>query len=301
MFEGELEVTNTVLIDKEGLASANVTAEHVIVQGAIIGNIRAKRIEIHANGKVWGNISAHSICVEPGGFVRGQIVISHKAGHELDPLLPESLKAPDFLSLEASPDDDLARLFVELATTTRPSPTEETLFHQPNQAAMERLTANLDAAYQRVEQLTAERDALETTVTQLTQDLYIAKHQKTHPTSQLVQIEKATERYFGQSKPEESQIANAPIAADRETTQPHTAQPAPQLDEQVEEEKGNSSLQAGEVSQDHIEQMHAYIIYCLICRAYRHIEGVREFVTPDGHPAVKGRCVVCGMSLVQQI
>lgn len=113
IFEGDLKVTNTVFIDKEGLVNANVTADHVIVQGVVIGNVCAERVEIRASGKVWGNVCAQSFCVESGGFIRGQVIISHQTEHQLNTRFLESLADPIVPPLQPLYDDDLDHLSAE--------------------------------------------------------------------------------------------------------------------------------------------------------------------------------------------
>ena len=114
IFEGDIAVPNTVLIGREGLVSANVTAEHVIVQGVVIGSVRAGRVEIHSSGQVWGNVCTQTFHVEPGGFVRGQIITPLQTGHVLNPLTLESSTATVVSLLRPPLDDALDHLLVEL-------------------------------------------------------------------------------------------------------------------------------------------------------------------------------------------
>jgi len=114
IFEGDLEVANTVFIGREGMVSANLTAGQVIVQGVVIGSIRAGEVEICASGKVWGNVCTQAFHVEPGGFVRGQIITPFPTEHTLHAYSPESSAAPGALSLQPHLDDALDHLLAKL-------------------------------------------------------------------------------------------------------------------------------------------------------------------------------------------
>ncbi len=117
VFEGDLASANTVFVDEEGLLSANVTAEHVVVRGAVVGSMHAKRVEIHATGRVWGNLYTPNFYVEPGGFVRGQIVTPPQNERAL-PHSPLKICAGSFIQPHPPPDD-LDRLLSELETAVQ--------------------------------------------------------------------------------------------------------------------------------------------------------------------------------------
>ena len=82
-FEGTVRVdgkltgeifTDDVLIVGEGAeVNAEVTVGSIIIQGAVRGNITAKRsVEIHSPGRVKGNINTPSLFIEKGVFFDGQ-------------------------------------------------------------------------------------------------------------------------------------------------------------------------------------------------------------------------------------
>ena len=107
IFAGDLRVTNTVFIDAKGQVSADVTAERVVVQGTVVGNINAGQVVIYANGKVWGDVHAQAFYVETGGFVSGQVVISNGS----EPVLFQTPGAQDLdvSPVQSLPGDDLVR------------------------------------------------------------------------------------------------------------------------------------------------------------------------------------------------
>lgn len=115
IFEGDLEAASTVVVGAQGLVSANLTAEHVIVQGVVVGNIRAEWVEIQASARVWGNICAQTLYIEPGALVCGQIRTPCQAEYVLS---PPSFDEPSgdaiVLPFRPPPKDDLDRLVAEL-------------------------------------------------------------------------------------------------------------------------------------------------------------------------------------------
>lgn len=245
VFEGDLQVTNTVFIDRDGQVTADVTAEYVVVQGTVVGNICAEQVVIYANGKVWGDVCAKTLYVEAGGFLRGKVIIPDESEPTLFSQLPESYDDLDF-SPQPLPDDDLV---VELEVAAQDSPPEDDLTDQLTHVIIEQ------SATQQSD-VEAELDQVQVTSDQLVTDMKVAQSQVqvAQPDTQL--IEKETEI--------------APLQADLET------------------------------SQDEVEpQSQVYTAYCLVCRAYRPIEGARRVTLPDGRLAVKGRCAVCGIRFLE--
>jgi cytoskeletal protein CcmA (bactofilin family) len=223
IFEGDLQVTNTVFIDAKGQVSADVTAERVVVQGTVVGNINARQVVIYANGKVWGDVRAQAFYVETGGFVSGQVVISN--GSEPG-LFPGALQDPDDSPLQSLPDDDPARRSV-------------------------------------VEQEAVARDFL-----------FVDECQDD-----------------GQTKQDNGQVTDAQRSADM-VAQRQVARP-------VEKEAETGLSQADLETRQQADQ--AYTAYCLICHARRRIEGVHQLTLPNGRRAIKGRCVTCGIRLLEQL
>jgi cytoskeletal protein CcmA (bactofilin family) len=271
VFEGGLKAAKTVFIDKEGVVSADIAAERVVVQGTVIGNIHARRVEIYTDGKVWGDVCAQALYVETGGFVRGQVIISRGSEPQFNSQSLQWLEDLDhvFVELEAvtqlSSSGDHSNDVLPYATIEQLVAEADIVWNVPSnsQATDGRLKADLNAACQHIEQLTVERDALQATVAQLTRDLDIAEQQNACM---------ADRRDAVSVEPDEAQVAVAPFGAELEMSRMPVEQ-----------------------------QEQAYTAYCLVCRAYRRIEGAREVTLPNGHRVVKGRCAVCGIRFLERL
>lgn len=78
-FDGEIELDGLFVIGPTGRVTCpQLKARHVIVAGAMRGDILAARVEIRAGGRVWGNVTAESMATEEGAFLRGQIQMEEK-------------------------------------------------------------------------------------------------------------------------------------------------------------------------------------------------------------------------------
>ncbi|HRN51687.1 MAG TPA: polymer-forming cytoskeletal protein [Anaerolineales bacterium] len=73
-FEGEIELDGLLVIGQTGRVTCEqLRARHVIVAGAMRGDILAEKVEIRASGRVWGDVVTESMSTEEGAFLRGQI------------------------------------------------------------------------------------------------------------------------------------------------------------------------------------------------------------------------------------
>ncbi len=161
-FEGDLAGADTVLITEEGLVSANITAERVIVQGVVVGSVRARQVEVRASGKVWGNVWAQTLYIEPSGFIRGQIATPLQT----EPVLSLSLlgASADPL-LQSPPDDDLDQLLstLEMAAQEAVAVDESPSFLQPLHIK-EALARVAEAKNWTISQLQLELQAIQSTL-----------------------------------------------------------------------------------------------------------------------------------------
>ncbi|MBM4358748.1 MAG: polymer-forming cytoskeletal protein [Deltaproteobacteria bacterium] len=72
--EGSVEVGGTVTIGTEGLVKSDVTAQAVLVAGAVAGNLRgSERVVLEDGARVVGDLSAPSIGIRPGAKLRGRV------------------------------------------------------------------------------------------------------------------------------------------------------------------------------------------------------------------------------------
>jgi cytoskeletal protein CcmA (bactofilin family) len=62
-------------IGRNGQVSATVTAREVVVQGKVIGNVDADRLNVRGEGSLTGDVIVHRIMVEEGAFLKGKIDI----------------------------------------------------------------------------------------------------------------------------------------------------------------------------------------------------------------------------------
>jgi cytoskeletal protein CcmA (bactofilin family) len=320
-FEGDLEATDTIFVDKEGLVKADVTAEHVIVHGAVVGDIHAEQVDIDVSGKIWGNVCAESFHVEPGGFVHGQITISSQAEHGMRPPSWEPRTAPAVLlpSSSLTGDDDGADpLLAELEAAVRDAsaaaerrrgarrpPAEQESGPDEDsriQPSIEQLSSDLAAAHRRIEQLAAERDELQATTGRLSKDLR-ATQQQVQLTEQLTQAQIAVARPIIQqdtigARRGEARGVVAQLATDLENVHHRISQPTNQITE--EDAKGVVAESPEAKPEQAQQQQHTYVAYCLTCRAQRPMVEVQEVVTPDGRRAVRGRCTGCGITFLSR-
>ncbi len=73
--EGRIELTKHVLaIGPEGRIKADIAAKSAIVQGQVIGNVKAtERVDLANGGSLDGDISAPRISIADGAHFRGSI------------------------------------------------------------------------------------------------------------------------------------------------------------------------------------------------------------------------------------
>jgi cytoskeletal protein CcmA (bactofilin family) len=72
-FKGEVFSDDTLVIGEGAIVEAEVDIGEVIIQGTVVGNIKAKRsIEIHAPGRVKGDIHTPSLQIDKGVVFEGR-------------------------------------------------------------------------------------------------------------------------------------------------------------------------------------------------------------------------------------
>ncbi len=86
-FEGEIAIRGLLVVGETGRVTCHsLSANTVIVAGAVKGDITAERLEIRSTGKVWGNVVTVTFSTEEGAFLRGQITMEDKV--EITPAAP---------------------------------------------------------------------------------------------------------------------------------------------------------------------------------------------------------------------
>jgi cytoskeletal protein CcmA (bactofilin family) len=71
-FKGEINSDGTLMVGETAVIEAEVQVSHIVISGEIRGNVlAAKRVEIHAPGKVFGNICAPTVVMDEGVVFEG--------------------------------------------------------------------------------------------------------------------------------------------------------------------------------------------------------------------------------------
>ena len=72
-FKGEVFSDDVLVIGEGAIVEAEIDIGEVIIQGTVIGNIKAKRsIEIHAPGRVKGDLHTPSLQIDKGVIFEGR-------------------------------------------------------------------------------------------------------------------------------------------------------------------------------------------------------------------------------------
>ena len=81
-FSGELKVRDLLVLGPNAEVKADISAEHLQVEGSLVGKVRVSGwIEILPGGRFQGNIEAGSLRVHPGGVFDGKGEISLDYAH----------------------------------------------------------------------------------------------------------------------------------------------------------------------------------------------------------------------------
>jgi cytoskeletal protein CcmA (bactofilin family) len=85
----------TATIGKDGDVKGNVTAETATIRGRVVGNVRARIIQLAATGSVEGDLSHAVLIIEEGGVFEG------RSKRSADPLSELALNAPEEKEVKA--------------------------------------------------------------------------------------------------------------------------------------------------------------------------------------------------------
>jgi cytoskeletal protein CcmA (bactofilin family) len=89
-FKGEVFSDDTLVIGEGAVVEAEIDIGEVIVQGTVIGNIKATRsIEVHAPGRVKGDLTTPSLQIDKGVIFEGRSFMEGTSG-----LKPPAPKPP---------------------------------------------------------------------------------------------------------------------------------------------------------------------------------------------------------------
>jgi len=102
-FEGEIGIKGLVVVGETGRVTCeNLSANTVIIAGAVRGSITAERLEIRSSGQVWGDVTVNAFATEEGAFLRGQVRMEEQVDLKLE--TPEEVD-----SLETRPISTLPK------------------------------------------------------------------------------------------------------------------------------------------------------------------------------------------------
>ena len=91
-FKGEVFSEDVLVIGEGAIVEAEIDIGEIIIQGTVVGNIRAKRgIEIQAPGRVKGDIHTPSLQIDKGVIFEGR---SFMEGGAKPPSMPKETKGP---------------------------------------------------------------------------------------------------------------------------------------------------------------------------------------------------------------
>jgi len=74
--KGNVEITDGLILGKQGCIDGNVKTKEMVVHGTVNGNITVSNIEIAATGKVTGDITTKALSVETGGVYNGRLIMN---------------------------------------------------------------------------------------------------------------------------------------------------------------------------------------------------------------------------------
>lgn len=72
VLNGDIKGNKLVHIGKTGMVKGNVTAENVIVDGEVSGEIAATKVEIGSTGKAYATITSALFVIQEGGVFEGR-------------------------------------------------------------------------------------------------------------------------------------------------------------------------------------------------------------------------------------
>jgi len=82
-FKGKVDSESILIIGDSGKVEADVKIGHMIINGEIKGNIQAsKKVEVNANGRVFGTIITPKLIVEEGAYLEANCQTTDKLSLE---------------------------------------------------------------------------------------------------------------------------------------------------------------------------------------------------------------------------
>lgn len=89
-FEGNLTVTESLVVGKGGTVKAEVEVSEAVVGGRVVGRIRASdRVELQTGSRMEGDVFTQSFMIEDGVFFRGSCHMGKEEEQEEEILAPD--------------------------------------------------------------------------------------------------------------------------------------------------------------------------------------------------------------------
>jgi cytoskeletal protein CcmA (bactofilin family) len=93
--KGEVFSDDVLIVGEGAYVEAEIDIGEIIIQGTVVGNIRAKRgIEIHAPGRVKGDLHTPSLQVDKGVIFEGRSFMEASVAPVKAPAAPTPAPAP---------------------------------------------------------------------------------------------------------------------------------------------------------------------------------------------------------------
>ena len=90
---GEIFTDDVLVVGEGAEVSAEIDAGTIIIEGHVVGNVRAKRsVEIHAPGRVRGNIMTPSLFIDKGVIFEGNCKMENQDVKTKEPVIREPIK-----------------------------------------------------------------------------------------------------------------------------------------------------------------------------------------------------------------
>ena len=96
--EGELK-SGTLTIGEHATITGTIAVETLLVRGAVIGTIRARKVRLDSSAKVIGDIYHSDLSIETGAYIEGRCI---HADNPLEDEEEEEAKTPRVSRAEAS-------------------------------------------------------------------------------------------------------------------------------------------------------------------------------------------------------
>ena len=94
-FKGEVFSDDVLVIGEGAVVEAEIDIGEIIIQGTVIGNIKAKRsIEIHAPGRVKGDVHTPSLQIDKGVMFEGRSFMEGQTQQRTQPVATPAASQP---------------------------------------------------------------------------------------------------------------------------------------------------------------------------------------------------------------